>query len=119
VDFTNEKAGTYVGGQMEIQNDQEGYIFRGEIAEAVVFKGELKVRFSWLAKGEGFPPIPTRWVKDNNLDYSASLEIYGVSDIGDGRLALNCPYTGELVVLFPPDGSKLDPNTVVDLQLTA
>jgi hypothetical protein len=72
-----------------------------------------------MAKGEGYPPIPTRWIKDDGNEYKASLEIYAISDIGDGRLALNSPYTGELAVLYPPDGSKLDPSQVVDLQLTA
>jgi hypothetical protein len=115
VDLTNTKVTTYVGGQMEIQNGQEGYIYRGEIAEAAVFNSELMIRFSWLAKGEGFPPVPTKWVNTDDLDYRASLDIYGVSDISDGRLALNSPYTGELVVLFPPDGSKLDPQRIEGL----
>jgi hypothetical protein len=110
---------------MEIQNQGEGYIFRGEVETIVVEDNELQVKFSWIAKGEGYPPLPTGWVKGDRLDYGASLEIYSVSDIGpsggdvggDSRLCLMSPIVGETVILFPPNGSKLDPAKVVGLQL--
>ena len=115
--LTTQAVAKFTGGQMEIQNQNEGYLFRGEIKAIAVKNNELKVKFAWLAKGEGFPPIPKRWVKDDNLDYGASLEIYQASEIGDGRLSLNSPIVGELAVLFPPNGSKLDPSKVEGLQL--
>jgi hypothetical protein len=106
----------YVGGQMEIQNHNERYLYRGEIDSITVEDDLLQVTFAWLAKGEGFPPIPKKWVKDEKRDYVASLGVYIASDIGDGRLCLDSPIVGELVVLFPPNGSKLDPSKVEGLQ---
>ena len=123
--LTNEIVAQYVGGQMEIQNQGEGYLYRGEIKSIAVENNELKVKFAWLAKGEGFPPLPKKWVKDDRLDYAASLEIYSASDIGssghevggDSRFCLNSPIVGETCVLYPPNGSKLDPSKVEGLQL--
>ena len=124
--LTTQVVARFQGGQMEIQNQNEGYLFRGEVATIAVENSELRVKFTWLAKGEGFPPIPQKWVKDDRLDYTASLEIYSVSKIGssgeevgggDSRLCLNSLIVGETVVLFPPNGSKLDPAKVEGLRL--
>ena len=111
--LTTQAVAKFTGGQMEIQNQGEGYLYRGEVESIAVENNELKVKFVWLAKWEGFPPLPKKWVKDDRLDYAASLEIYSASDIGAGteggnRLCLQSGIVGETVVLFPPDGSKLD-----------
>lgn len=124
--LTKELVQRFVGGQMEIQNSGGGYIFRGEIESITVEGTDLKVRFAWLAKGEGFPPIPHKWVKEDKLDYATSLDMCTVSDIGpsggeiggDNRIAVNCQILGELSVLYPPNGSKLDPVRVEGLVLT-
>ncbi len=123
--LTTEDVQRFVGGQMEVQNAGEGYIYRGEIETIAVENDELKVRFAWLAKGEGFPPIPTGWVKDDVLDYALSLEVCSVADIGstghdfggDSRIGISSFFIGETVVLFPPNGSKLDPAQVEGLDL--
>ena len=123
--LTTDLLKLYVGGQMEIQNPDEEYIYRGEVKTIVVANNELQVTFVWLAKGEGFPPIPQKGGRDDRLDYAASLEVYSASNIGPGggdvvggdRLCLNSSIVGETVVLFPPDGSKLDPAKVEGLQL--
>ena len=115
----------YVGGQMEIQNQGEGYLYRGEVKAIGVENNEIQAKFTWLAKGEGFPPIPNKWIKDDRLDYAASLDIYSASNIGPGggevggddRLCLNSPIVGEMVILYPPNGSKLDPAKVEGLTL--
>lgn len=119
--LTDEILSRYVGGQIEIQNRNEGYLYRGEIATIAV-EGEgddatLRVTLKWMAKGEGFPSGPKRWVKDDDLTYGASLMIYSVSDIGDGRIALNSWIVGETTVLFPLGGSKLDSSKVEGLNL--
>lgn len=107
----------FKGGQMEIQNQSEGYIYRGEIKDITIEDNDLKVEFNWLAKGEGFPPIPKSWKNDTHLDYAASLEIFSVTDIGLERICLCSHITNETVVIFPPSGSKLDPKKVEGLQL--
>lgn len=119
--ITTESLAPFQGGQMEIQNQGEGYLFRGETATLVVEGKEFKARFAWLAKGEGFPPLPRKWVKADRLDYTASLEIYTASDIGPGsdggpnRLCLNSSIVGETVVLYPPGTSTLDRSRVEGL----
>src|SRR5688572_30222261 len=121
--MTSEMVQQFVGGQAEIQNESEGYLLRGEIESATVEDDTFKIRFKWLAKGEGYPPLPTGWVKDDNLDYGAALVLYSVTDIGPSeeigggnRLHLSSWVTGESVTLFPPDGSKLDPAKVKGLE---
>lgn len=119
MEITTELLSGFVGGQLEIQNQNEGYLYRGEVESAEVDDDSIKVRFAWLAKGEGYPPVPTRWVKDDQLDYSAGLMLCSASDIGDGRLAVNVSIVWELLVFFPPDGSKLDPAKVEGLVLSS
>jgi len=46
----------FVGGQMEVQNEREGYLYRGEINTISVTDGSLCVDHSWVARGVGFPP---------------------------------------------------------------
>ncbi len=124
--LTQEMLARYVGGQMEIQNQIERYMFRGEIAQVTLEGDELKVRFAWFAKGEGYPPLPKRWVNDERLDYGLTvLEGFtAIEDIGPGadggsnRIVINSMVSSEHVVFFPPDGSKLDPAVVEGLVLT-
>jgi len=111
--LTTEIVKRYVGGQLEIQNSNEGYLYRGEVERAWVEGSDLKVRFKWLAKmgDDG------KWHTEDNLDYAVSLEITSVSEIGDNRIHYSVMYVWESGTFFPPDGSKLDPNKVVGLQV--
>lgn len=121
--LTTQTFERFKGGQMEVQNQGEGYLYRGEIKTITVENNALKVTFVWLARGEGFPPIPQRWVKHDRLVIETSLESYAVSDIGssgydvdgDSRVCLHAPIIGEIVVLYPPNGSRLDPSRVEGL----
>lgn len=125
MNLTTAVLAPYVGGQMEIQNPREGYVYRGEIETIEVADNAIKAKFAWLGKGKGFPPIG--WVKEDNLHYLASLEIYGTSNIGPSghevgggdRLCLSSPIVGETVVIFPRDGSKLDRSKVEGLEPAA
>jgi hypothetical protein len=120
MELTPEMAAHYAGGQIEVQNEGEGYYYRGEIATTTVEgTGEdatFKATLAWMAKGVG-DPLPARLVNDTRLTYEASLLIYSVSDIGDGRTLLQSSIIGEITVLFPPGGSKLDPSKVEGLNL--
>ena len=123
--LTTEMLKRFVGGQMEIQSESGRYLYRGEIQAITVENNELRVKFTWLAKGEGFPPIPQKWIKAAFVDYKASLDIYSTNDIGpsdaeiggDSRLCLMSSILDEIAALFPPNGSKLDPTEVEGLQL--
>lgn len=114
--LTTNSIAKYIGGQMEIQNQGENYIYRGEIKTIAVEDDTLKVGFVWLAKGDSLPP--TKWQNHDDLDYATSLGICHVFDIGDDRIALHIPIVCELTVLFPPGGSKLDPSKVEGLKLS-
>lgn len=116
--LTAEMIAGFVGGDMEIQNPEENYLYRGPIESVTVICKKLKVRFKWLAKNDGGPrrPVPTWTSEEDRLNYEASLVIYTASDIGQGRICLNSPVTSERAVLFPPGGSKLDPSRVSGLE---
>jgi hypothetical protein len=123
VRLTDDLLYGFVGGQMEIQNPNENYIFRGKIKTIAVVGEDLVAKFTWLAKGKGDLPVPEGWVKDDKLDYSINLGTCSVSNIGpsDGeigggdRICITSPIVGENLVLYPPDGSKLDPAKVEGL----
>jgi len=115
--LTSEMLTRFVGGQMEIQNKEESYIYRGEVKTIVVENNELKVQFVWMAKGEGFSLLPNKWIKDDHLDYAADLETYYSVDVGDDRLCFQSSVVGEMVILYPSNGSKLDPAKVEGLVL--
>jgi hypothetical protein len=118
MELTQEVIGRMVGGQLEVQNRNEGYLYRGEIS-AVKLEGEgdsleLIVSFSWFAKMES----DFEWSATEPKPYKVSLLIYSVSDIGEGRIFLSSWIIGENTTIFPPDGSKLDPNKVKGLVLS-
>lgn len=100
------------GGQIEVQNQNENYLYRGQIETARVTGDDtVVVTLAWMAKmGEDF-----KWHKASSKDYRASLEIYSSSDIGGGRVALSSWITGEMTVFYPPDyPTKLDLSKVVN-----
>ncbi|HTE58261.1 MAG TPA: hypothetical protein VK694_05960 [Verrucomicrobiae bacterium] len=129
-------AGLFEGGEVEIQNGDEGYLYRGKIATLeFVPAGEkngalLKITMQWCAKavgqrvGAGFLPTGG-WDEDTTLEYTCNTDLPS-PDIGaphipnvniqmvDGlpRLIIHNPYTGELTVLFPRGGSQLNVDNV-------
>jgi hypothetical protein len=125
VEMTTQALQRFVGGQMEIQNSSDDYLCRGEVKTIAVEGDDLHVTFTWFARGEGSFPIPQKWMNDVPVDYAVSLSVCSVSNIGpsgDGiggsdRLHLVSSILGETIVLYPPDGSRLDPATVEGLQV--
>lgn len=110
----------FVGGQMEIQNSKEHYLYRGEIRTIEIVpeqipEGEkndlrkLTVTFNWLAKMDG------DWVNHDDLNYAASLLLYSFSEVGNRVIMMGSWIIGERCTLFPPDDTKLDPAKVKGL----
>lgn len=95
----------YDGGQIEVQNNNEDYLYRGEIKTARIVGNELVVTLAWMAKmGKD-----TKWHTSTRTTYQASLEIYSEPLLDKGRLFLFSPITGEMVSLFPSNyPSKLE-----------
>lgn len=111
MELTTEIVKRYEGGQLEIQNPNENYLYRGEIERAWVDNGTMHVRFKWLAKfgDDG------KWYANDKPEYSISLEFTSARMIGDNRILYSVMYVGERGTFFPPDGSKLDRNRVIGL----
>lgn len=102
----------YVGGQLEVQNALDGYLYRGEIQSVELDDMTLTLQLAWMAQGEGFPPMPLRWVDSPRKAFSAHLGIYAASNIGPGttgsdRLCLMSIDGRETAILYPPDGSRI------------
>ena len=121
--ITTEALQRFVGGQLEIQNGGEGYLFRGEIGEIGVEGEDLNVKFAWLATWDtgtspmGMPNPDGKWVNDEQLDYAIGLAMFGPPVEDDERLILSPMIPHETLVFFQPGGSKLDPEKVEGLQL--
>lgn len=120
--LTTELLANYIGGQVEIQGKDQPYYYRGEIATAVVegvdIDAVLKVTLAWMAKGVGNPPaLASRLVEDTDRTYNVSLYHSSISDIGDDRLLIQSPYVDDVVVFYPPTGSRLDPSKVEGLNI--
>lgn len=117
--LTPERLQTFVGGQVEVQNQNEGYVYRGEIAQIAVSQDtsglssseDLVIDLKWMAK---LNPATGEWVTDPDLRYAVSLMIYAVRDIGEGRLFLSCWMNGEAATLFPKGGSRLEESRLVE-----
>lgn len=109
----------FVGGEIEIQNPNERYIYRGEVSGVVLNGDELHFDLAWMAKGQGNSSLPTGWERYHQLTYDVSLMIYTVSDIGGDRLCLNSFITCETTVLFPPNGSKLDQSLIKEKDVSS
>jgi hypothetical protein len=123
VELTNDAVERFVGGQAEFQ-DPSMYLLRGEVGAIAVEddngKAILRVCLNWIAKGEGWPPTPNRWVWFDHGDHQAVVHLtaFTATDIGPSpegggnRILLASSESRETVKLFPPDGSKLEPAKV-------
>ena len=117
--LTEDILAKFFGGDIEVQSVNENYCFRGRIKAVEVKNNVFTVKLEWLAENEGGSSNPSsKWKLDKRVNYEATLDIYSVSDIGEGRLMLNSVLVGENVVLFPKGGSQLDPSKVKGLELT-
>ena len=101
--------------EIEVQNTNEGYIYRGRIKTIEIKDNTLTVHHEWLAKNNGTPSLPgIDWTLCTYKLYEASLEIYNVSDAGNNRIMLDSIIVGETVVLFPRGDGRLDLSKVYD-----
>ena len=99
----------YIGGDIEEHSHPEG-IFRGPISDIKIEGDTLTISSPWCAHFEG-----EGWVKWHITSGGYSLEYCTApQDIGNDRLMFSStPFSR--IVLFPKDGSKLDPKKVRNL----
>ncbi len=103
---------TYVGGQMEIQKNSPLQISRGEIEKIELDAKSMRVRFRWLAtQNRG------KWVKTDTLEWERSSACLSFGDAKQSRIMIQVAGNEEIAILFPPDGSRLDPKRVEGLVL--
>lgn len=104
------------GGQVEMASYVRGRIYVAAINRIAVEGNELRLGFSWVLKGEGYPPYPKRWVRDDEMNsYNLKLEGCTIADIGPGMDGggnqgfIQCQggyYTS--LIFYPLDGPKFD-----------
>lgn len=117
VNMTQELLDRYIGGQMQTINLARRYIYRGEIKGIVLMNGWLIVTLSWLARGGGWPPEVEEWVDAVTPGCAAPFSLKdtlarnlgpGLSGEGGDRLRIRPEVNGDFIILYPPDGEKIE-----------
>lgn len=114
---------SYAGGQIEIQNNVEDYLYRGQIDSIKVKEDkedsrfdELEVKLKWLAKSD--PEIGgTYWKKDSRKEYVVTLYGALAADLEKNRMGICVPIINEMITLYPKGGSRLEPSEVKGLKM--
>lgn len=116
--LTAEQVQTFAGGQMEVQNQVEGYIVRGEIHDLRLNRTEqdgkldnieLEVNFNWVVRA-GFNVLPVgNWLEEENRHYSTTLFNSTARMDDNKRLIIVSQITNELIVFYPPGYSDFNP----------
>lgn len=94
----------YVGGQLEVQDQKEKYLRRGEIKEIEINDDNLEIRLAWNSNAIGCLSFPTGWALDSDpsrLDYSFNLGAYNHSTDEIGRTMMASKETNETVTIYP------------------
>jgi len=100
----NESLEKYIGGQAEIKNLGEGYLFRGRIERITIDNRELKIKFEWLAKKRDHYSSSQKWFITNLTEYVVGYEIYSqCKNVGKNRLSLGSAIASDKIILFPPE----------------
>lgn len=115
-----ERVAQFTGGQMEMQNPVEKYLYRGQIKSIRLVKEDknvsLEAEFDWVVQADFNGKLPTSdWRVAEPKPYSTTLLCATASWIDEGyaqerqRLVLNSAVTNELIAMFPPGYSDFYP----------
>jgi len=110
MELTAELVVPFVNGQIEIQNMDGRYLFRGQIATIDVTDQTFVVTLAWMAENIAFP-YGVQWLKDNNLTYEVFIRLHSIR-AEETRLVIIFPLIREIVTLFMQDTSMLDPSVI-------
>ncbi len=104
----------YEGGQLEWQNPDEGWLYRGQIASITVeknprpddvwFNYKMTVTFEWVAE---LDKRKAEWYEMPDKSVTVDTMLYSFNMLGQDRLGMASAIHQELAVFFPPGGSKL------------
>lgn len=108
MEFTQERADAFVGGELEIRSTGGGCSWRGPIIAIELKNNKLYVKLEYLASREGGTLNPKDiWTKSvNSYDGIIDLSLEAEDKIG-GISFLSA--SGEVTTFIPPSGNKLDP----------
>ncbi len=95
----------YQRGQLEVENHSAVYLHRGEIQTIGIEDRILRIRLEWNAHAIGYPPLPTGWALNTQLEYSLDLStcVESVDEIR--RAMIQSPSTRETITIYPREGS--------------
>jgi hypothetical protein len=122
MEFTQEIADSYVGGQLEIEFGGDVDIYRGQIAGIQVTDDpqlgqRIEITLEWkavLRDNEDEDENESQWVAIGSGAYRASTRMYTIFPTQDGEIAIASD-DGDLATLIPPDGETIDPAGIVGL----
>jgi hypothetical protein len=119
--LTQVVASRFVFGQVETRKKGRQYILRGDIEIIVTNQGTLDIVCHWVAIKDTSNHSPHSWVlcKLRNFSYQIDQYRYDEDELKEtGVLRLtnpNDPYEDE-ILLYTPDGSRLDPQHVEGIE---
>lgn len=97
-----------VGGEIESQED--GYVYRGPLAEVRV-EGNIVTFISvWMAR---LDPNTGQWARWDVTESIMNKDYVQPRNIGNGRIFFSMPFS--CCTIFPKGGSTLDPTKVAGL----
>ena len=113
---------TFLGGQAEVTMILKKCLYVAEIDRAIVDGNLLRMGFPLVFKGDGYPPFPRRWIRDESRN-SCILDLrnYVVADIGPGmegggnRWFLQSADRSDSGILYPANGRKFDSARIQEL----
>ena len=117
--LTTKDLAPFLDGQAEVTSILKRCLYVAGIDRAIVDGNLLRMGFPLVFKGDGYPPFPRRWIRDENRNsYILDLRNYVVADIGPGmegggnRWFLQSADRSDSVILYPADGRKFDQRAV-------
>ena len=117
--LTTKDLAPFLDGQVEVTKFRKGCVYVAHIGRLVVEGNQLRMGFPLVLNGDGYPPFPRHWVRDDSRN-SCVLDLgkYLVADIGPSmegggnRWFLQSADRSDSVILYPADGRKFDQRAV-------
>ncbi len=98
----------YRGGQIEVHNAREDYLFRGQINKLILKDDVLIITLAWITNARGHAQS-LRWVRAEVRAHQVKLEEYELIPTQDASLRFQSPSIGELIILSLPGVRVLNP----------
>lgn len=120
--INQEIARRFTFGQIETRKRDRQYILRGDIEIIVIGNGRLEIVCHWVALKDISESSDGKWTSCHIRSFAYVVDQYHFDEQRlqeTGTLELtnpNDPYEDQ-IVLYPPDGDRLDPRHVEGIEL--